>query len=148
MATTAAEERKVIAQLFNDEEMQVALDKILSGKRLEDKAYEQVVARAFVERAKIGFGGATLFTLSDSDMHSRAAALMGVNDMGKSIIDDDDFIKNAVKNVFVKNPNEFDRLKNGESKLVGFFMGQVMKEVKGKANPKSIQELINKYIGD
>lgn len=93
MATTAAEERKVIAQLFNDEEMQVALDKILSGKRLEDKAYEQVVARAFVERAKIGFGGATLFTLSDSDMHSRAAALMGVNDMGKSIIDDDDFIK-------------------------------------------------------
>ena len=67
---------------------------------------------------------------------------------GLMIIDDDDFIKNAVKNVFDKNPNEFDRLKNGESKLVGFFMGQVMKEVKGKANPKSIQELINKYIGD
>ena len=66
---------------------------------------------------------------------------------GLMIIDDDDFIKNAVKNVFDKNPNEFDRLKNGESKLVGFFMGQVMKEAKGKANPKSIQELINKYIG-
>ena len=67
---------------------------------------------------------------------------------GLMVIDDDDFIKNAVKNVFDKNPNEFDRLKNGESKLVGFFMGQVMKEVKGKANPKSIQELINKHIGD
>lgn len=93
MASTAAEERKVIAQLFNDEQMQVALDKILAGKRLEDKAYEQVVARAFVDRAKVGFGGASLFTLSDSDMHTRAAALMGVNDMGKSIVDDPDFIK-------------------------------------------------------
>jgi len=27
-------------------------------------------------------------------------------------------------------------------------MGQIMKEVKGKANPKSIQEFINKYIGN
>jgi len=64
------------------------------------------------------------------------------------IINDDNFIETAVKNVFKQNPNEFDRLKNGESKLVGFFMGQIMKEVKGKANPKSIQEFINKYIGN
>ena len=67
---------------------------------------------------------------------------------GLMIINDDNFIETAVKNVFNKNPNEFDRLKNGESKLVGFFMGQIMKEVKGKANPKSIQEFINKYIGN
>ena len=33
-----------------------------------------------------------------------------------------------------------------ESKLVGFFMGQVMREVKGKADPKSIQEALNKHI--
>ena len=38
--------------------------------------------------------------------------------------------------------------KNGESKLIGFFMGQIMKEVKGNANPKSIKEFINKYIGN
>jgi aspartyl-tRNA(Asn)/glutamyl-tRNA(Gln) amidotransferase subunit B len=67
---------------------------------------------------------------------------------GLMIIDDDDFIEKAVKSVFDKNPNEFSRLKNGESKLVGFFMGQIMKEVKGKVNPKSIQEVINKYIGN
>ena len=67
---------------------------------------------------------------------------------GLMIINDDNFIETAVKNVFDKNPSEFDRLKNGESKLVGFFMGQVMKEVKGKANPKLIQEFINKYIGN
>ncbi len=67
---------------------------------------------------------------------------------GLMIVNDDSFIEDAVKNVFDKNPDEFNRLKNGESKLVGFFMGQVMKEVKGKANPKSIQDFIRKYIGN
>ena len=43
---------------------------------------------------------------------------------------------------------EFERLKKGENKLVGFFMGQIMKEAKGKANPQSIQKIINKYIQD
>ena len=67
---------------------------------------------------------------------------------GLKVVNDDNFIEDAVKNVFDKNPNEFTRLKSGELKLVGFFMGQVMKEVKGKADPKSIQEFINKYIGN
>ncbi len=116
MALTASEERKVIAQLFNDEKMQVALDKILAGKRLEDKAYEQLVSRAFVDRAKIGFGGATLFTLSDSDMQMRAAALMGVNDVGKSIIDDEDFIKRNLPDflTLAKNGSENSPLMNAE----------------------------------
>jgi hypothetical protein len=116
MALTASEERKVIAQLFNDEKMQVALDKILAGKRLEDKAYEQLVSRAFVDRAKIGFGGATLFTLSDPDMHMRAAALMGVNDVGKSIIDDEDFIKRNLPDflTLAKNGSESSPLMNAE----------------------------------
>ena len=44
--------------------------------------------------------------------------------------------------------NEFNRLKNGEMKLIGFFMGQIMKQAKGKANPQSVQKIINKYITD
>ena len=37
--------------------------------------------------------------------------------------------------------------KNGENKLIGFFMGEIMKETKGAANPKIVQELINKMSG-
>ena len=51
------------------------------------------------------------------------------------------------KDIFKKNPSEFDRLKNGDNKLIGFFMGQAMRTLKGKADPKSIQEIINKLIG-
>jgi aspartyl-tRNA(Asn)/glutamyl-tRNA(Gln) amidotransferase subunit B len=63
-------------------------------------------------------------------------------------IHDDNFLVSTVENVFKNNENEFNRLKNGEMKLVGFFMGQIMKEAKGKADPKSIQEIINQYITD
>jgi len=32
--------------------------------------------------------------------------------------------------------------KNGKTKLFGFFVGQVMKETKGKANPKIVNEIL------
>ena len=62
------------------------------------------------------------------------------------IIEDENFIEELVKNIFLKNEDEFNRLKNGEMKLIGFFIGEAMKEAKGKANPKEIQKIINKQV--
>jgi len=44
-------------------------------------------------------------------------------------------------------PKEVERYKNGETKLTGFFVGQIMKETKGKANPKVVNELLAKLLG-
>ena len=63
-----------------------------------------------------------------------------------TIIEDDSFINDAIKDIFNKNSDEFNRLKNGEMKLIGFFMGQAMRELKGKADPKTIQKIINKHL--
>ena len=41
-------------------------------------------------------------------------------------------------------PDELRRLKNGEKKLIKFFMGQVMKETKGKYPPALIIDMLNK----
>ena len=62
------------------------------------------------------------------------------------VIDDSNFLDEIVKDVFDKNKNEFERLKNGEDKLIGFFMGQIMKASKGKADPQIIKKVINKII--
>ena len=64
------------------------------------------------------------------------------------VIEDDNFLNDIVKQVFKNNTSEFQRLKNGENKLIGFFMGQVMKESKGKADPQSIKEVITKIISE
>jgi len=67
---------------------------------------------------------------------------------GLKIIKDDNLIEELAQSIFLKNENEFSRLKNGEMKLIGFFVGQIMKESKGKADPKVIQKIINKEIAN
>ncbi len=39
-------------------------------------------------------------------------------------------------------PKEAGEYRSGKEKLIGFFVGQVMKETKGKANPKLLNELL------
>ena len=57
-------------------------------------------------------------------------------------------IENVIINIFKNNPNEFERFKNGEKKLTGFFMGQVMREMKGAADPKTTTQLLNKLANE
>ena len=59
---------------------------------------------------------------------------------------DESEIENLVLKILKENPNEVTRYKNGETKLLGFFVGKVMKESKGKANPKTVNELIFKSL--
>jgi len=59
---------------------------------------------------------------------------------------DSNELESIVKSVFEDNPGEFERLKNGEKKLMGFFMGQIMRASKGSADPKSVTQVINKLL--
>ncbi len=59
-------------------------------------------------------------------------------------ISDEDQLKKVVIEVLEENPKEVESYKNGKKKLLSFFMGQVMKKTKGKANPK----LVNKMLQD
>jgi aspartyl-tRNA(Asn)/glutamyl-tRNA(Gln) amidotransferase subunit B len=55
-------------------------------------------------------------------------------------------IEKFVDDVIAKNPKEVERYKAGEEKLIGFFVGQVMKLTKGKANPQIVNELLKKKL--
>lgn len=61
-------------------------------------------------------------------------------------ITDSSELERIVKDVINKYPDEVSRFKDGEAKLMGFFVGQVMKETKGKANPKLVNEIVNKLL--
>ncbi len=62
-------------------------------------------------------------------------------------VSDSSEIETIIQKVISDNPKETERYKNGETKLLGFFVGKVMKESKGKANPKVVNELVNKHLG-
>jgi aspartyl-tRNA(Asn)/glutamyl-tRNA(Gln) amidotransferase subunit B len=69
-----------------------------------------------------------------------------VKEKGLVQITDEGAIENAVDEVIKNNPKEFERLCAGEAKLMGFFVGQVMKLTKGKANPKLVNETVSKRV--
>jgi aspartyl-tRNA(Asn)/glutamyl-tRNA(Gln) amidotransferase subunit B len=60
---------------------------------------------------------------------------------------DEDAINEIVAKVLTDNAKAAEDVKNGEMKAIGFLVGQVMKESKGKANPGLAQQLIKKQLG-
>jgi aspartyl-tRNA(Asn)/glutamyl-tRNA(Gln) amidotransferase subunit B len=69
-----------------------------------------------------------------------------VKEKGLSQISDTDELEKMADEVIAKNPKEVERFKEGEQKLLGFFVGQVMKATKGKANPQMVNELLRKKL--
>jgi aspartyl-tRNA(Asn)/glutamyl-tRNA(Gln) amidotransferase subunit B len=57
-----------------------------------------------------------------------------------------DLLSGEAKKILEKHPKEVQDYKNGKDKLMGFFVGQVMKETQGKANPKALNQILNKLL--
>jgi aspartyl-tRNA(Asn)/glutamyl-tRNA(Gln) amidotransferase subunit B len=69
-----------------------------------------------------------------------------VREKGLVQITDEEAIAKAVEEVISASPGEAERYRAGEEKLMGFFIGQVMKLTKGKANPKVVNELLRERL--
>lgn len=69
-----------------------------------------------------------------------------VKEKGLVQISDTKEIEKVVDDVISKSIKEVERYKAGEEKLMGFFVGQVMKLTKGKANPQIVNELLKKKL--
>jgi aspartyl-tRNA(Asn)/glutamyl-tRNA(Gln) amidotransferase subunit B len=70
-----------------------------------------------------------------------------VKEKGLVQISDTSEIEMAVDDVLAKSASEVERFKAGDEKLMGFFVGQVMKATKGKANPKMLNDLLKEKLG-
>jgi len=69
-----------------------------------------------------------------------------VQDKGLIQISDESAIAETIEKVIARFPKEVSEFKAGKEKLLGFFVGQVMKETKGKANPKMLNDLLIKRL--
>lgn len=69
-----------------------------------------------------------------------------VEDKGLVQISDPSIILPIIDEVIEKNPDNVKKYKDGNQKLFGFFVGQVLKATGGKANPKVVNELVTKKL--
>ena len=77
-------------------------------------------------------------TGKDAETVVREKGLVQVSDSGE--------IENIITDVIKANPAQHADYKGGKDKLFGFFVGQVMKASKGKANPELVNELLKKKL--
>lgn len=75
----------------------------------------------------------------DAEQIVKEKGLIQISDAGE--------IEKAIDEILAKSQKEVERYKAGDEKLVGFFVGQVMKATKGKANPQMVNELLKKKLG-
>ena len=79
-------------------------------------------------------------------MKSKDDATTFIEKKGLVQLSDQSEIYKIIDKVLSDNPKMVDDYKNGKDKLFGFFIGQVMKISKGKANPKLVNELLVKRL--
>jgi len=70
-----------------------------------------------------------------------------VHQKGLAQISDTTALEESVDAVLAANPAEVEAYRGGKTKLMGFFVGQIMKATKGQANPALVNELLRKKLG-
>ncbi len=65
-----------------------------------------------------------------------------IKEMNLAQVSDDGELTRIIEKLIEDNPAQFEELRNGKDKMLGFFVGQVMKMTQGKANPQQVNEII------
>jgi len=69
------------------------------------------------------------------------------DEQGLTQVSDASALDAVVEKVLAASPKEVESYRAGKAGLLSFFVGQVMKESRGKANPRVVQEVLKKKLG-
>ena len=69
-----------------------------------------------------------------------------VKSKGLTQVSDSKAIEKTINQILQNNQDKVEQYKSGKDKLFGFFVGQVMKETQGKANPKLVNDILNEKL--
>jgi aspartyl-tRNA(Asn)/glutamyl-tRNA(Gln) amidotransferase subunit B len=118
-----------------------------SGKSIAEAApppSEVGALLRMVEESKISLNAAKTAFAAMCKSRKPAAAI--VEDMGLAQVSDESAIAAACDKVIAAEPGKVAEFRGGRDKLFGFFVGQVMKAMGGKANPKVVNEILKKKL--
>jgi aspartyl-tRNA(Asn)/glutamyl-tRNA(Gln) amidotransferase subunit B len=65
-----------------------------------------------------------------------------VDEEGLGLVSDDSVIRSVAEKIVASNPKEVEAFRAGKETLIGWFTGQVMREMRGKADPKLATQIL------
>ena len=77
---------------------------------------------------------------------SQRSASEIVQEKGLVQITDQEEIRRVVSQVVESNPKQLEQYRRGQTRVFGFFMGQVMKATQGKANPQLVNKILKEIL--
>ncbi|MBK1617161.1 Asp-tRNA(Asn)/Glu-tRNA(Gln) amidotransferase GatCAB subunit B [Lamprobacter modestohalophilus] len=95
-------------------------------KRIQDNTLSGKIAKQVFEAIWAGEG--------DADQVIEAKGLKQITDSGA--------IEQMIDAIIAANPQQVEQYRAGKEKVFGFFVGQVMKQSQGKANPQQVNDLL------
>ena len=125
-----------ISALLNKDNIEISDSKIKPSnfakliKRISDGTISKKIAKTIIEEV----------WMSGEDVD------LIIETKGLTQIQDEALIEDIAKRVIEHNPDQVTAYKNGKDKLFGFFVGQIMKETQGKANPKSVNKILKRLL--
>lgn len=125
-----------LAARLNKEELDIS----------EAKVSADVYAELLIRIKDNTISGKIAKDVFDAMWNGEGAADEIIERKGLKQITDSGAIETLVEGVIASNPEQFEQLKGGKEKLMGFFVGQVMKASRGKANPAQVNELMRKKL--
>ncbi len=125
-----------LAGFLNKENRDISASPVSAGMlagmiiRIKDNTISGKIAKEVFDAMWRGEG--------DADAIIDSRSLRQITDTGA--------IESVLDEIIAANPKQFEQLKGGKDKLMGFFVGQVMKQTQGKANPAQVNALMKKKL--
>ena len=125
-----------LAAALNRDGLDIAEAKVASAElgllaeRIEDGTVSGKLAKEVFER--LWHGGGSIDDI--------------IEQRGLKQISDSSTIEKLVDDVLAQNPTQLEQFRGGNEKVIGFFVGQIMKASDGKANPKQVNAILRKKL--
>jgi aspartyl-tRNA(Asn)/glutamyl-tRNA(Gln) amidotransferase subunit B len=145
-AERGPETAKRLANWLNGEAARLANETGLAPGEWRMTPPKLAALLALVEAGTLGGPGAK--QVFEEMFRNGADPAEVVKARGLAQVSDESAIEAAVDKVLAASAAEVERYRGGRKNLMGFFVGQVMKETRGKANPAVVNALLRKKLGD
>jgi aspartyl-tRNA(Asn)/glutamyl-tRNA(Gln) amidotransferase subunit B len=77
---------------------------------------------------------------------TKKTAKQVIDEKGLKQVSDSGELEKVVDKVINDNPGEVEKYRSGKKNVIGFFVGQIMKETRGQANPKMVNDILTKKL--
>jgi aspartyl-tRNA(Asn)/glutamyl-tRNA(Gln) amidotransferase subunit B len=118
-----------------------------SGKDISDCPVTPVQLAALIRTIDSGeISGKIAKTVFEEMFRTAEDPAPVIKRMGLVQVSDEASLEPLVDRIVGSNPKQVEQFRSGKTQVIGFFVGQIMKETKGQANPKVVNELLHKKL--